>query len=374
MDSKAIEGRMRRILLILFVIALILLTLFSNTLLSFRLPAVVTAAPSTERLKISIEGEGKLRIADPIEVKNKNGLKLARLAVKEGARVQKGDIIAEYNTETLERQIRDAETQLQKSKLQAGQLEEQFIQANISGDELQLREAKRAMELDRIDQQLQSQKLADMRQDLNEQRYERASTEGIVAEVKASTEDMPSPGGTVVVLMKEVEGYEFSFTIPEHKAGWLEEGESVDVQLGGDKNSSISGVIHSLDIGDSGTPSPGTSPTEAAVAVTIRVPAAAQDIKLESGLKAKVSIEKTSEQSGFLVQTKWLNQDMEGTFLYLVKETLGAFGNEYIVYKTTVNVLADSGDYSLVQGLTSKDNIIIETSEPLKEGNRVRVK
>ncbi|WCF08861.1 efflux RND transporter periplasmic adaptor subunit [Paenibacillus thiaminolyticus] len=385
MDSKAVEGRMRRILLIAFVISLVLLTLFSNTIQSFTLPAVVTTAPETGQLKMTIEGEGKLRPADQIEVKNEKGLELARLAVKEGSRVNKGDIIAEYNNGTLERQIRDAEAQLQKSKINADKLKEQFIQARIAGDELQIREAERAIELDRIEQQIQSQQLADLREDLSNHRYERAPFGGIITEVKASVEDATSPGQTIAVLMREKDGYEFSFTLPEHEAKWLEEGESVDVQLTGKTGHRLNGAIHSIDIGDPQAPSTGTSvpgsdnsagesAAGSAATVTIRIPAAAEGIKPESGMRAKISIEKKSEQTGFLIQSKWLKQDMDGTYLFLVKETLGAFGNEYIVYKAAVNVLADSGEQSLVQGLTSKDNIITETSEPLKEGNRVRVK
>ncbi|CAH8705709.1 efflux RND transporter periplasmic adaptor subunit [Paenibacillus thiaminolyticus] len=385
MDSKAVEGRMRRILLIAFVISLVLLTLFSKTIQSFTLPAVVTTAPETGQLKMTIEGEGKLRPADQIEVKNEKGLELARLAVKEGSRVNKGDIIAEYNNGTLERQIRDAEAQLQKSKINADKLKEQFIQARIAGDELQIREAERAIELDRIEQQIQSQQLADLREDLSNHRYERAPFGGIITEVKASVEDATSPGQTIAVLMREKDGYEFSFTLPEHEAKWLEEGESVDVQLTGKTGHRLNGAIHSIDIGDPQAPSTGTSvpgsdnsagesAAGSAATVTIRIPAAAEGIKPESGMRAKISIEKKSEQTGFLIQSKWLKQDMDGTYLFLVKETLGAFGNEYIVYKAAVNVLADSGEQSLVQGLTSKDNIITETSEPLKEGNRVRVK
>ncbi len=78
---------------IAFLSVMLVLTFFSNTIMNYTLPQVATVQIESGSISPQIRGTGTVTAEDPYNITVKETRKISRVAVKEGAHVEIGDII-----------------------------------------------------------------------------------------------------------------------------------------------------------------------------------------------------------------------------------------------------------------------------------------
>lgn len=174
---------------------LLFFTFFSNTLQSLTLPKVTTVKPESRSLEFTLEGSGMLRPVSEAQLLNSSGWKVRQILVKEGDKVKKGQKLILYDSQTAESELQDEITLLDKQKIEQQTLQDQFIQTYLE-DELQIRRARREIEAGKIDQAMQTRKIADLREKLTSEQQLKAPFDGIVTTVNAIPE-MLSAGSRI---------------------------------------------------------------------------------------------------------------------------------------------------------------------------------
>ncbi|AJS59783.1 hypothetical protein [Paenibacillus sp. IHBB 10380] len=90
-----------------------------------------------------------------------------------------------------------------------------------------------------------------------------------------------------------------------------------------------------------------------------------------------VSVELTQSEKNngsMLVSNQAIHREGKNSYVLVIEEHSGSLGNTFTVRKSPVKLGGSNGQETLVlQGVTMKDIIIVESSEPLTEGNRLRV-
>jgi hypothetical protein len=99
------------------------------------------------------------------------------------------------------------------------------------------------------------------------------------------------------------------------------------------------------------------------------------DSELKGGEQAGIKLEKRSHQEGLVISNEATQQDRDGMFVYKIEEQRGALGNVYVARKVRIKSSEANGKETMVQAdsLYEDDLIILESSEPLQDGNRVRL-
>lgn len=97
--------------------------------------------------------------------------------------------------------------------------------------------------------------------------------------------------------------------------------------------------------------------------------------ELKGGERAWVNIEKRSRQQGLVVWSEAIHYERDGMFVYKIDEQRGALGNVFVARKVRIQV-SERNDHEallLADSLYEGDLLILESSEPLQDGNRVRL-
>jgi HlyD family secretion protein len=87
-------------------------------------PSAPTATVRTGTIVSTVETTGKLEAESSAKLSFKSSGRVERVLVEQGAQVREGDILAELDTDTLERQLAEARTQLEISRLKLKQAQE----------------------------------------------------------------------------------------------------------------------------------------------------------------------------------------------------------------------------------------------------------
>ncbi|WP_338042534.1 hypothetical protein [Paenibacillus ginsengarvi] len=96
---------------------------------------------------------------------------------------------------------------------------------------------------------------------------------------------------------------------------------------------------------------------------------------MKGGEQAWVKLEKRSHQEGFIISNATIHQDREGKFVYKIEEQRGALGNVFVVRKVKIDLSETNDKETMIQsgGLFGGELIVVESGEPLQDGDRVRL-
>ncbi|WP_258166416.1 hypothetical protein [Paenibacillus sp. PCH8] len=99
------------------------------------------------------------------------------------------------------------------------------------------------------------------------------------------------------------------------------------------------------------------------------------DAKLKGGEQARIKIEKSSLDQGLLVSNEAIHQNREGTYVFVVDERPGALSNVFVVRKVDIQSSEKNDKETMIQtdSIYAEDKIILNSSEPLQEGDRIRL-
>jgi len=376
------ERRKKRLLkglLALFVGVLLLLTLFSNTMRSLTLPKVATESLAQGSFTYTLEGKGSLRPAAEANLMNPAGWKVASILVKEGDRVEKGQKLITYDSKSAERELQDEETRLARQKIDLQQIQDRYIIATQNGDALGIRSAKRDMEGHKLDERVQERKIQELTDKLRASRQLSAPFAGVITKLGA-VEGLASGGEADVLITNHSRGYWFEFQADTSLLNQVEvmPGSKLSILIAAnaaDPPVTAEGIVTEIKkgeprmesgAGDYADPRPVPQST-----VVIKV----EDNKLIGGEEASLKLTRAASTGGFLVASAALRKDRKGAYLTIIEEQRGPLGNDFIARKVPVTVTATNEQQAMIQSdsLYAGAMVIVESSEPLQDGNRVRL-
>lgn len=360
----------------LFIGLLLFFTIFSNTLQSLALPKVRTEQPTIGRMEHKLDGSGILQPLAEAKLTNPAGWKVIAIAVKEGDIVKKGQTLVAYDSKTAERELQDELARLEKQKIELQNAQDQYIASATEGDAVKSRSAGRDIETRKIDLGVQERKINELRDRLASHKQIAAPFDGIVTKLNA-VEGQASTGAPDVVLTNNSRGYRLEILVDTSLLSSLgiaaEEKLQVEVRIPPDQQPKIiDGTVY--EIADAEPRMDSSSGKQAAIAQKV-VRAKIVDPDLKGGEQAFVKLAKPSRQEGRIISNEAIHQDREGKFVYKIEEQKGALGNVFIVRKARVQAVESNGKETMIESSSVQVHhlIILESSEPLQDGNRVRL-
>jgi len=377
-QAETSRKRKIRILFGLFISILIIFTLLSNTLLSLTLPKVITEDPHMGEFVHSYLGSGILMPREVLELNSEANWKVKKVYVKEGDSVKKNQKLVSYDSKGAERQIKDEQASLQKLSISMEGLYSSYIEASQSGDEISIRRVNGEIQSAKIDLGIQQRKIQSLQEVLENNRELIAPFDGIVTKVGATEGFSPASEGPDVRIFNRSRGFQFEMQVPASIAVLLKIGETLDVQVMGSemKAAQMKGQIteiHNADPINESMMSAGSVGGEKQVVNRLLVALQGEE-ELKGGERVQVQLSKQMAGETVLVSSKAIHEDRSGKYVYTLEERKGPLGNAFYVHRMNVTV-ADSNDQetAVIEGVYEYNQVIVESSVPLQDGERVRL-
>jgi multidrug efflux pump subunit AcrA (membrane-fusion protein) len=369
-----------QVVFMVFMGLLLFFTVFSNTIQSLTLPKVRTEKPTKGNLLLTIEASGILHPLAETKLSNTTELKVQQILVKEGQRVEKGQKLIIYESKTAEQELKDEITNLEKLKIDQQNRQDQYIQSALEEDEFKIRNARRDIEKGKLDILAQENKISGLKSRLTSEKQLLSPFDGLISKLNA-VEGLTSMGEPDVIVSNSSQGYRLDIIVDSAHLSSLgiSTGEKIEVEVDmshGQEARTISGSIEEIANSESRTDSSssndsGKTQTISQKALRIKV----VDLELKGGEQARIKFEKRSLQEGLLLSKEAIHEDREGLFVYKVDEQRGALGNVFVAKKVRIHSSEKNEKETMIQSdvLYVEDSIILESSEPLEDGNRVRL-
>ncbi|OBY78258.1 RND transporter [Paenibacillus sp. KS1] len=380
----ATEKKRQRTIVILFGLfigLLVFCTLFSNTLESLTLPKVVTEKAALGSLDYKLEASGILRPVSEVKLANAAPWRVSKIYVKEGSYVQKGQTLLTYDSSSAEQELQDEIAHLEKQKIELQTYQDRYIQSATSEeDDMKLRAASREIQTRRLDLGIQTRKINELKKKLEQQKEIKAPFDGIVTKINAVT-GVVSSGAADIILANSSRGYQLDITIDAELLNLLaiSIGEKMPVVIKGDKaNKSQEYQALIMDIVDNERRSAAaddlvTNAKSTIAQKTVRLQMV--NSALKGGEEGRVHITKRSREEGILISNKAIHREREGLYIYAVEEQLGPLGNVFLARKVPVTSSESNDKVTLITSgnVYEQTLIIVDSSEPLQDGNRIRL-
>jgi multidrug efflux pump subunit AcrA (membrane-fusion protein) len=366
-------GRKKTIAVIagVFLGLLILFTLFSNTLMSLTLPKVALVTVSRGVLSHEFQSIGVLKWKAETELSSTSGWKVKKVAVKKGDVVQKGQTLIIYDSKDITLQIQDEQGSLAKLKLSTGSLQYALMEAMQGGDKKIINDATTAYKSHEIDIETQQRHIQKLQDSLKENSKLVAPFAGIITKVNAM-EGFPSSGPDVMISNRDL-GLMLELSLPAPAVALLKAGDELDVQVNGKEAKQMKGQIESIQDGDPVNSDIGESVTGNSTVPMRKLILFIQDPAAKEGDIAQVDLTQTLEDV-VLVPNAAIHDEGGKKYVFGIEQKDGPLGNAFYVRKVYITVDDDYSSLSAVTGgLFDQESIIIESSEPLQEGNKIRM-
>lgn len=367
---------------ILFAGALLFLTFFSNTLLSLTLPKVRTEPLAKGSLMFALEGSGTLQPFTEAKLTNAAGWKVRRIAVKVGDRVKKGQKLIEFDGVTAQRELENERASLKKMDMELQNLQDRYVQAAQGEAEFDIRSAGRAIESLKLDRGTQERKIDELTDRLASGRELVAPFDGTVTELNA-VEGLASTGQPDVRIVNDSQGYRLDIAADSAlltRLG-LSVGSKLDIGVQPSREQqahTLEGTI--VEVADAEPSAVSSSESGQEAGQTRSVPRRLLRIKvadpeLKGGELAELKIDRRSRLEGLIVANEAIRRDQDGSFVYRIDEQRGALGNRFVARKVRIQSSESNDAGTLVQAdsLNEGDLLILESGEPLQDGDRVRM-
>lgn len=383
LEKALVDRRRKRSIQVVFIVfmgLLIFFTLFSNTLQSLTLPKVRTEKRANGSLLFTIEGSGILQSFAETRLSNPAGWKVQKILVKEGDRVKKGQKLIMYDSKTAERELEDAITNLDMQKIKLQNIQDQYIQLTKEGDELQIRKARRDIETSKLDLGTQERKINELRDRLTSHQDITAPFDGIINKLNA-VEGLISGGEPDVLISNSSLGYRLDIAADSTLLASLgiSIGEKIEVEVHNVQEQQTRMIDGKIDeVANAQPRTENSSNGDAGQTLTILQKALrikVVDSELKGGEQAGIKLKKRSHQEGLVITNEAIHQDHDGMFVYKIEEQRGALGNVFVARKVRIQSSETNGKETMIQAdsIYENDLIILESSEPLQDGNRVRL-
>ncbi|MFC3769131.1 efflux RND transporter periplasmic adaptor subunit [Paenibacillus sp. GCM10012303] len=360
----------------LFIGLLLFFTLFSNTLQSLSLPKVRTENPTFGKIEHKFEGSGNLQPLFEARLTNPAGWKVTAIDVKEGDNVLQGQVLITYDSKTAERELQDELAQWEKQKIDLQNVQDRYIASATEGDAAKIRSSGRDIESLKLDLGIQERKIVELKDRLANHKQIAAPFDSFVTKVNAA-QGLASTGEPDVVITNNSRGYRMDLLLDTSLLSSLEmaieEKLQVEVRMLPERRSKIiEGTVY--EIADAEPRADHSSGKQAAIAQKI-VRVKVVDSDLKGGEQAFVKFAKLSRQEGRIISNESIHEDRQGNYIYVIEERKGALSNTFIIRKVRIQTSEANDKETMLESgnVNLNDLIVLESSEPLQDGNRVRL-
>lgn len=375
-NERSEAGKKKKIRVIggIFFGILLLFTFFSNTLLSLTLPKVLLATPSGGSINHIIAGSGMLIPLESAELKSDIGWKVKTVHVKNGDSIVKGQALITFDSKAAELQILDEQMTLKQQKMQLEGLFDSYVGASKNGDPMLIKAARRGVDIQKLQIEAHERSIQTLQDALQSNRQMLAPFSGIVTKINAM-EGVPSP---TINLSNASKGFRLSVALDANLVSLLSIGEAIEVTVKGhrveEEAKTVNGVI--TEIQGAQSEEPAALAKESSGTLTQKVSITVQDAELKGGESASIELFKSipTDEDTVLVAKAAIHEDPSGKYVLLVTERKGTLGNGFYVRKSNIKIVDSNESIVAVQGgIYPGDQVIIESSEPLQQGDRVRL-
>ena len=297
-----------------------------------------------------IHSRGKIAAAEELQLSFKTGGIIARVHIREGERVQAGQLLAELALDEIAAQAAQAAALAEKAERDLVRAESLHAAEVISLEALE--NARTQAEIARNSQRAARFNL----------QYSRivAPRDGVVLRRFVEERELIAPGQPVLTLGADDEGYVVRAALSDRELVQVSIGDSARVRLDAYPDREWIGVIH--EIAGAADPISGLFPLEVSLQNE-------EGVTLSSGLVAKLTIQPASASARTRVYVP----------VSAVVEGDGRTANVFLIESGVARKRAVTVDFivneevAVMDGLTSKDVVITEGALYLQDGDRVRV-
>ncbi|MED1299441.1 RND transporter [[Bacillus thuringiensis] serovar konkukian] len=416
----------------LFIGLLIILTLFSNTLANWDLPKVTTDKPRNDQLTQTFTGNGELLPQEEEKLSNNNvEAKVKEVHVKEGDRVKQNQLLVTYDSKQKEQEILDAEASLQINKLALNDAQASYNEAkknqqenksndqtnnqsnnqqenksndqqeNKSNDqtnnqsnnqqenklnnqpnggisETSIQSLKTAVESKKIEISTQERKIKNLKEELETNKKLIAPFDGVVTKINAKKDQPSVKEEGDVILFNESKGFKVELQVPSDLAIHLKIGEKIEMKRNAKSLEGEIVEIRNIESNENGRPQEQGEQqgkqTSANPQPQKRILVKVQGEELKKGEQVEAKLTKKLTK-GVLIPNRVIEGGPKGSFVYTIEEKKGPLGNAFYIKESPITIGESNGQETLVlEGVYEKDQIVLRSSEPLKKGERVKVK
>ncbi|BBI34295.1 cation efflux system protein [Cohnella abietis] len=331
------------------------------------LPKVTLTTSSRGQLVHTFVGSGVVKWKAEVALTNSTGWKVERVKVKVGDLVKKGQSLVTYDNKAAEQQILDEQASVKKLKLSIEEQQKNFIEASHSGDEKSIDNAKHAMKISAIDLDVQERRVKKLQEDLIANRELIAPFDGIIIKANA-IEGLASGGGPDVIISNRELGFEFSFLAPADAVAQLEIGAKMGAQVAGSDARQIEGQVEDIRDVEAGDGTE-TGANNLMKRITVKL----KDEAVKGGERVQVELTKTTDDV-ILVPNNAIHDEGGKKYVFGIEEKDGPLGNTFYTRKIFITIIDSNESLSAVsEGLFDQESIIIESSEPLQDGDKIRL-
>lgn len=355
----------------LFVLGLLLLTYLSATIQSLALPKVAVKEPTMGSLDLSVNEDAYLQPAYSAPLTPLGNWKVTGVYAKKGDRVKQGDPLLTFDPAETERALEDDRTRYEQQKIRLSQLVAALKPLLRDGsDAASIERQKQDIETQKLDMAIAARKIADLEKQIRDGRILRAPFDGVVTSLSAEEGITASQGQQVCIVASDASGYELQIAASGDAASALQIGREAEVVVDEQDFRQLTGKIASITNASEQGGASGNGGDTGGKTITIDVAGTG----LSPGLKATVFIRQESGKPGLKLPASALRTDDGGSYVFTVTVKEGPLGSSYFAKKTYVETGGENEDTVVIKsGLMPAERIVTDTSEPLSDGDRIRL-
>ena len=382
MGNEAIAGDGQRKKLIgklslLFLMTMIGLTFFSNTINNFALPRVQTVRPTNGALIKEIFGEGTVEVKSTREEYADANLRVKEVRVEQGDRVSKGRTIIILDVDGLksdyqDEQARYRQLQLSLAGAQAEQAQKQRdyenlkvlfdheaeTAVNLENAARNLADAQRHCEDIQLNLEIQARKVAALAQQVANNGVYTAPVDGLITELNFPAGSMTNSSLPLFKLADLGQGFRLIVPIDKDLLDYVKPGDTVSVNM--------------LSLGDQKTEG-----TIDRIVENSRHNGEEKDLwidvsleGLSGGEKGEIYLSKKTKPYDTLVPNSAVYDDTSGSYVFVLESRKGPLGTENYLQKVNVNVEDSDREMSaLTDGVMGE--VVWQSNKPVEDGDRV---
>lgn len=348
MKEKSKRYRLLGKITVILLAVLVVLVFLSRTIANAMLPEVEVATASSGQVPLSTRFDARIEFPDRVVMSGKVDYQILEVLVSEGQQVEAGDAV--FRIDLTEYEI--ARAQLELALLQLDHMDNGWLDADTE-EELELQIEIQEKQLEQLDSWYPEDGIL------------RAPAAGVISRISAQAgKSVPREIDLAVITPPEVKAFAI-FTVSSDQAVLYEKVSSASVQYTPNVRNAAtttekSSIERKIYQSESDT-------------YLFYVPLESAD-KISEGQRADVYLSDSSPMYNTIVPLSAVHEDNGELYVFVIYEADGLFGKENHVNRVTV-VKQDENDFNMaVEGqLGTSQKVVVNTSKPLSEGQRVRV-
>ncbi|MEA5015940.1 MAG: efflux RND transporter periplasmic adaptor subunit [Candidatus Limiplasma sp.] len=340
--------------LLIFFALMALLTMISRAGESLLIANVEATLAMRGALSHEAVAEGIIEAADVQMVWAQSGLRVSKVYVQSGARVKPGDVLVEFDMQSIADMVSDAQLELDQYGNERAQLALEEPDSNedkeIKAHALKLKAADLNIEQARN----KVTKLLLLRSN-GAQLY--CPMEAVVSEVNIQAGK--ETGSDALLSLATVDsGFVLRCKITREEAVFVAAGDTADVTLPGKWEPRRVKVDSILDTGD-----------KEQVEVILQIPKEGFALSMLCTIRFR----QTTDSYRCVVPVSALRSDSAGDYVLVLREKKSVLGNTLVAERTSVSVQDQDGKRAAVSGaLVDGDQVITGWDKAVESGSRVR--